>query len=345
MLVSLRHLPIRDLRTRGLRLCHGETQGNTSASSPPVTASEGGFWGLFNRYQAQMLESPLRTNAATSALLCLLGDALSQAVEWKMRIMSPEKEGYNYSRTVRMTAYGMLAGPLYAMWFRTLDVTCKAVSVTYQPVLSGKLASFLESSTTLSSLLQRSPVLQWASSLHKEQALSYSPARILAAKVVADSLLASPLMLHAYFVSIGMLEGRAWNDILEMAQVNFHRAWGLSLVVWTPVQLLNFHFVPVHFQAAFVSMVNVGWKMTLSLINHYHDYGTPELRSSHNASTAELRRLRQKCLELEATNEELRRRLGEGKVSDATWQMKYSPITQAAKHYAAKQDGAVRHDH
>eukprot|EP00965_Chrysotila_dentata_P262758 6214665-Pleurochrysis_carterae.AAC.1 len=53
MLVSLRHLPIRGLRTRGLRLCHGETQGNTSASSPPVTASEGGFWGLFNRYQAR----------------------------------------------------------------------------------------------------------------------------------------------------------------------------------------------------------------------------------------------------------------------------------------------------
>eukprot|EP00965_Chrysotila_dentata_P139257 4604394-Pleurochrysis_carterae.AAC.5 len=30
-------------------------------------------------------------------------------------------------------------------------------------------------------------------------------------------------MLHAYFVSIGMLEGRAWNDILEMVRARSSR--------------------------------------------------------------------------------------------------------------------------
>ena len=33
--------------------------------------------------------------------------------------------------------------------------------------------------------------------------------------------------------------------------------------------MINLHYVPVHFQAAVVALVNVGWKATLSLLNHY----------------------------------------------------------------------------
>ena len=36
--------------------------------------------------------------------------------------------------------------------------------------------------------------------------------------MIGDSLLASPLMLHAYFMSIGLLEGRGWTDTVEMAR-------------------------------------------------------------------------------------------------------------------------------
>ena len=35
-------------------------------------------------------------------------------------------------------------------------------------------------------------------------------------QVFADALLASPCMLHAYFMTIGVLEGRSWTDILDM---------------------------------------------------------------------------------------------------------------------------------
>ena len=46
-------------------------------------------------------------------------------------------------------------------------------------------------------------------------------------------------------------------------------------MVWTPVQAVNLYFVPLRFQAPVVAAVNVGWMTTLSLLNHYHDYGSP----------------------------------------------------------------------
>ena len=41
-----------------------------------------------------------------------------------------------------------------------------------------------------------------------------------------------------------------------------------------PVQIINFYYVPLHFQTAFVSLFNAGWRSTLSIIDHYHNYGT-----------------------------------------------------------------------
>jgi hypothetical protein len=79
-------------------------------------------------------------------------------------------------------------------------------------------------------------------------------------------MVANPIFLHAYFATIGLLEGHRPREILDHTKAQFHQAWGLALLVWTPVQLINFSIMPVHFQAAFVSLVNVGWKMTLSLV-------------------------------------------------------------------------------
>ena len=91
---------------------------------------------------------------------------------------------------------------------------------------------------------------------------------LLIAKVMADGLLANPVMLNCYFFTNGLLEMRSPAETLQLAKEQFHYSWGLGLLVWTPVQIINFHFLPVHFQAAFVSIVNVGWKTTLSLLAH-----------------------------------------------------------------------------
>ena len=49
-------------------------------------------------YSTQLAEHPIRTNSITSGVFCVVGDALAQFTEWKLQIMSPDKDAYNYGR-------------------------------------------------------------------------------------------------------------------------------------------------------------------------------------------------------------------------------------------------------
>ena len=52
----------------------------------------------------------------------------AQLIEWKMDVMSKEKESYNWKRTLRMGFFGtFIAGPLLAVWYRTLGLTSEAL--------------------------------------------------------------------------------------------------------------------------------------------------------------------------------------------------------------------------
>jgi len=53
-------------------------------------------------------------------------------------------------------------------------------------------------------------------------------------QVIADGVVANPLFLHAYFATIGLLEGHKPREILAHTKEQFHQAWGLALVIWTP---------------------------------------------------------------------------------------------------------------
>ena len=64
-----------------------------------------------------------------------------------------------------------------------------------------------------------------------------------------------------------------------LTEEKFHNTWGLAVVVWTPLQCVNFGLVPLHLQAAFVAVANVGWSTTLSLLSHYKEFGSTEQRA------------------------------------------------------------------
>jgi hypothetical protein len=110
------------------------------------------------RYVVMATEYPIRTNAATAGVLCSIGDVLAQVTataapssradqrhglhalpakpppahnmpasraqvcEWKLSIMSPEKEEFNWRRTLRMACFGTaICGPVLTLWYRTLN--------------------------------------------------------------------------------------------------------------------------------------------------------------------------------------------------------------------------------
>ena len=78
------------------------------------------------------------------------------------------------------------------------------------------------------------------------------------------------------------------------------------------MQVVNLGLVPIAYQAVVVSLVNVGWKTALSLLNHYDLYHVPP-PATLQISDSELHRhnanLESQVAALTAENEELRRKL------------------------------------
>ena len=230
---------------------------------------------LVSWYSDALVAQPIRTNALTQGLLCGLGDGIAQACEWKLEVMSPNKSNYNYLRTARMAAYGFLvAGPIYSCWYRLLDKVGRSVRISYQPLVTGRLGSLLHGASAFAP-----QSTAWIKRLRTSAPGPVSALQLTGGKVLADGLLGNPMILHAYFASIGVLEGRPPRDIVSNTKEKFHNTWGLAVVVWTPLQCVNFGLVPLHLQAAFVAVANVGWSTTLSLLSHYKEFGSTEQRA------------------------------------------------------------------
>ena len=215
-------------------------------------------WAEF--YSNLIAEYPLRANAAISGGLCAIGDVLAQMIELRLEV--GKSDHFDPPRTCRMLAYGsFVCGPLLYGWYSTLHVLGEAVGVSHVPLFGSRVAT----------------MLPWLGSLQKEVSEGIlSPTKLLIGKVAADGLFFQAPFLNLYFATMGLLEGLAPSEIYKKTKDSFHRAWGLSLIVWTPIQVLNLSLVPTSLQPAVVSAVNVGWKATLSLLNAMHDTSEKE---------------------------------------------------------------------
>ena len=239
------------LRLRSTRRYSVDELANARKQEAKVAAATVLSW--VDGYAALVAAYPLRVNAAVSGALCAIGDVLAQCIEIRLGV-APD-DAYDAPRTARMLTYGVaICGPLLYGWYSTLHLLSEAVRVSHVPLVGSRVGA----------------LLPWLGSLQQEVSGGLSPVRLLIAKVVADGLFFQAPFLNLYFMTMGALEGRGPYEIYEKTKAAFHRAWGLSLLVWTPVQLLNLSLVPHAMQPAVVATVNVGWKATLSLLNAMH---------------------------------------------------------------------------
>ena len=86
--------------------------------------------------------------------------------------MSPDKDGYNWPRTLRMGFWGFaICGPVLGLWYRTLHASAEVMMssrISYAPVVSGRMAW----------LLERAPALQWVTNLHFERVQTASTTKV-----------------------------------------------------------------------------------------------------------------------------------------------------------------------
>ena len=83
-------------------------------------------------------------------------------------------------------------------------------------------------------------------------------------------ILFDPPYLSGFFLSTHLMQGTPLSKAWEYLKADLPSTYITDVVVWTPIQLLNFRFIPVHFQPQIVSVVNIGWNAYLSWVQHDH---------------------------------------------------------------------------
>jgi protein Mpv17 len=91
--------------------------------------------------------------------------------------------------------------------------------------------------------------------------------KVTIAKVILDQFVLSPPIVAMVLSANQILDGKAYNIPSKMKEVGLNilvRNW----LVWGPVQVLNYKFVPVQFQVLFSNTVNYFWSIYVSSANN-----------------------------------------------------------------------------
>ncbi|PNF14816.1 Protein Mpv17 [Cryptotermes secundus] len=111
------------------------------------------------------------------------------------------------------------------------------------------------------------PVLQlWYMKLAKLKAKSLYA--VTAKKVVADQLVAAPMVLFTIMSSVYLMEGHTVEQTKEKLKNDYCEVLLTNYKVWPLVQFVNFSLVPVNFQVLLVQIVAIFWNTYVSLKSH-----------------------------------------------------------------------------
>lgn len=194
------------------------TVGMVAGSGAP--AAELLTWSHLRKRFAASVESHsfVRQGLMAGFFYCV-GDITAQSIEYlnKARESGSTTWAYDWRRTARMGTFGLLiAGPMLAGWYRTLHAVTKIYRYSYEPLVG--LPAVLHR-MRVPGACQQATVYQGKCLVQENgpKQLWYN----VAAKVVADNCLFNPFFLTCYFVGMGVLEGRSYDDILAKTKDSF----------------------------------------------------------------------------------------------------------------------------
>ena len=165
-------------------------------------------------YSISLDKRPVLTEMTTSGCIWSLGDLASQRLE-----------------TINYPSENKGSG-LIIDWRRTLHQTVYA-SILWAPV-AHKWYHLLD---------------QFAQALVP----SGKPSHVIATKLFLEIVCLHPASLLAYFTAVGSLNGESMSSIKSQLKANFWPTFLLEISLWTPLDVLNFAFVPVRHQLLVVN--------------------------------------------------------------------------------------------
>lgn len=202
--------------------------------------------GFFKMYNQLLKTHPYKTNMAGSGLFFGLGDSLAQFLfphHIDDDVDKPTE--YHMDRTVRAMVYGcFFFGPLSVKWHG------KTLPRILSPFLSASRRSHMK-----------------PSSIHIHDNLF---------RLTLDALLMPGLIWIPLYNTV-MSTLALHPDPLAVAAEKLHNNWWNVLkanwTVWTPLQLFNLFFVPVHLRIVVSNVWSIGWNCFLSFVHNTKGHG------------------------------------------------------------------------
>ncbi|KAJ8306344.1 hypothetical protein KUTeg_016889, partial [Tegillarca granosa] len=87
-------------------------------------------------------------------------------------------------------------------------------------------------------------------------------------KIVADQILATPILYAAFFFGCGMLEGKGVSGSIQEIKDKLLIVYLVDFCVWPAAQYINFNYLPTEYRVLYVSCVTLAWNMFLSFMKH-----------------------------------------------------------------------------
>jgi hypothetical protein len=211
------------------------------------------FQVLPRMYLDKLNNNPLLVKSITGGVMYGIGDTIAQNIE----MYQGKRDKIDWKRLGVFTLFGgVFSGPIYHFWFNGLD------RLPYRLMFARR---FMEQ-RRVNSLIEVAKKHGIDVGELKIEPRKLSSVAYYSSKILADQLIFSSLYTAFVFMMVGLMNGKTIEEAWEDTKKVYIPTYIADCIVWPPVQLINFRFVPVPLQPLFVNTVNIIWNTYLSLM-------------------------------------------------------------------------------
>ncbi|RWS24032.1 coiled-coil domain-containing protein 58-like protein [Leptotrombidium deliense] len=110
-------------------------------------------------------------------------------------------------------------------------------------------------------------------------------AKMTIAKKIGCELMLSPLFFLEAFFIVGLFEGRTPKECIVNFKNNFPLVFAVDCCIWTPLQAVNFYFLPPKYRFLYVATITLLYDVFFSFVLHKDDYDEMNLNINEQLSS------------------------------------------------------------
>ncbi|TMW43094.1 hypothetical protein DOY81_011823 [Sarcophaga bullata] len=87
-------------------------------------------------------------------------------------------------------------------------------------------------------------------------------------KILLDQFICSPVYISAFFVTLGILERKSKEEVLEEMKEKAWKLYAAEWMIWPVAQFVNFYWLPLKYRIFYDNMISLGYDVYTSQVKH-----------------------------------------------------------------------------